>query len=180
MPAFAEHDRPLFECLHQLVFGDPECAAAIDAGLHRASERFADPDYKSTYSSVTLPIELFSDKMPESLRNEVRLCRVFTIRAGQRAPHEEIHRNSIQRVVSFRGTGVVNAANPGEADRTYTPHQIASPDDAASSEISTCWDVVPENTWHFPEARGAGQWYGVAFHSASPDEIVDEYVAMAT
>jgi len=178
LPAFADQDRSLFECLHEVVFNDPECTAGIEAGLHRASARFADPDFDSTYSSVTLPIELFRKKMPEQLKTMVRLCRVFTIKAGQRAPHEEIHRNSIQRLVSFRGTGAVNAAEPDGEDRTYTPHPITSPGIAASPDISVCWDVVPANTWHFPEARGTDQWYGVAFHSASADDIIDEYISM--
>ena len=183
MPAFSEQDRPFLECLQDLVFSDPDCAAAIEAALHRASERLADPEYLPTYSSVTLPIELFSDKMREPFRNMVRLCRVFTIRAGQRAPHEEIHRNSIQRLVSFRGTGAVNAAQPGGVDRSYLPHQLTSPDTASPdapspSNISACWDVVPKNTWHFPEARGTDQWHGVAFHTASADEIIDEYEAV--
>jgi len=125
---------------------------------------------------VTLPIEQFSEKLPEPLRDRVRLCRVFTIKAGERAPHEEIHRNSIQRLVSFRGTGAVNCAQPGAVDRTYAPHPIASPDSANASDITRCWDVVPENTWHFPEARGTDQWFGVAFHSASADTIIDEYI----
>ena len=176
LPAISEQDRPLLECLHRLVFSDADCRAAIEEGLRRASNRFSDPQYQTSYSSVTLPIGLFSEKLPEALRNKVRLCRVFTIKAGQRAPHEEIHRNSVQRLVSFRGVGAVNCAQPGGEDRTYTPHQIASPDSAETADIAECWDVVAENTWHFPEARGAEQWYGVAFHSASADAIVDEYV----
>ena len=63
-------------------------------------------------------------------------------------------------------------------NRVYEPHQIASPGNSSSTDISTCWDVVAENTWHFPEARGAVQWYGVAFHSASAEDIIDEYVAV--
>lgn len=125
---------------------------------------------------MTLPIELFREKLPEALRNNVRLCRVFTIEAGQRAPHEEIHRNSVQRLVSYRGIGAVNCAQPGGVDRAYTPHQITSPDLVETADISLCWDVVPENTWHFPEARGAERWFGVAFHSAPADAILDEYV----
>ena len=144
--------------------------------MRRASDRFSDPQYQKSYSSVTLPIELISAKLPEALRNKVRLCRVFTIKARQRAPPQEIHRNSIQRLVSFRGIGAVNCAQPGGVDRTYTPHQIASPDLAETAGISGCWDVVPENTWHFPEARGTEQWFGVAFHSAPADAILDEYV----
>ena len=176
MPAFSEQDRPLLECLHRLVFSDPECGAAIEAGLRRASTRFADAQFESGYSSVTLPIELFSNKMPEPLCDKVRLCRAFTIRAGQRAPHEEIHRNSIQRLVSFRGTGIVNAAGPGGLDRSYMEHLIVSPGIAKTTDLSICWDVVPANSWHFPEASGSEQWYGVAFHSASADDIIDEYV----
>ena len=145
----------------------------------RASERFSDPQYRKSYSSVTLPIELFGAKLPRPLRDTVRLCRVFTIKAGERAPHEEIHRNSIQRLVSFRGSGAVNCAQPGGVDRTYAAHPIASLDGANASDITRCWDVVPENTWHFPEARGTDQWFGVAFHSASPDTIIDEYVPHA-
>ena len=111
------------------------------------------------------------------MRDEVRLCRVFTIKAGARAQHEEIHRNSIQRLVSFRGTGAVNCAYPGGSDRTYKPHQIVSPEQPHVHDISYCWDVVPESTWHFSEARGTEQWFGVAFHCASAETIVDEYLA---
>lgn len=144
--------------------------------MRRASQRFSDAQYRSAYSSVTLPIELFRNKLPEPLRGEVGLCRVFTIKAAERAPHEEIHRNSIQRLVSFRGKGIVNCARPGGTDRAYIPHQITSPDSADTQDIPACWDVVPENTWHFPEALGSEQWFGVAFHSAPADVIIDEYV----
>ena len=182
MPVFAEDDRALIECLHQLVFADDECNAAIDEGLRKAAGRFAEPQYAKAYSSVAVPIALFTAKLPEPLRERVRLCRAFTIKAGQRAPHEEIHRNSIQRLVSYRGTGAVNCAKPGGVDHTYKAHGIISPDmisaDMANeSNLSLCWDVVPENTWHYPEARGSAQWYGVAFHSAAAEDITDEYVS---
>jgi len=161
------------------VFSDPDCIAAIEAGLRGASDRFADAQYQSTYSSATLPIGLFINKLPEPLRDEVGLCRVFALKAGQRAPHQEIHRNSIQRLVSFHGMGTINCAQPGGTDRTYAPHHIASPDEAGTEDISDCWDVVPANTWHFPEARGTEKWFGIAFHSASADSIIEEYIPHA-
>ena len=166
----------MLECLHRLVFDDAACREAIEQGLRRAAERFSDPQYQKSYSSVELPIEMFNEKLPEALRDKVRLCRAFTIKAGQRAPHEEIHRNSIQRLVSFRGSGTVNCAQPGGVDRTFLPRQIASPDLVDSADISACWDVVPANTWHYPEARGEEPWCGVAFHSASAEAIEDEYI----
>ena len=144
--------------------------------MRRASERFADARYSSTYSSVTLLIELFRKRLPVALRDEVGLCRVFTIRAGARAPHKEIHRNSIQRLVSFRGAGAIHSAHPGSDDQSYRPLPIYNPAQMDAPAISVCWDVVPENTWHFPEARGNEQWFGVVFHGASAETIVDEYV----
>jgi len=177
LPAFSEHDRPLLERLHRLVFDDAQCGTAIEEALRRAAGRFSDPRFSKAYSSVTVPIEIFSSKLPGQLREQVRLCRAFSIKAGQRAPHEEIHRNSIQRLVSYRGSGVVNCARPGGVDRTYVPRGIVSPDGGSEEDISSCWDVVPENTWHFPQATGTQQWFGVAFHSAAADEIEDEYIS---
>ncbi len=177
LPAFSEHDRPLLEHLHQLVFGDAKCNAAIQHALRRAADRFSEPQFSKAYSSIEVPIELFGSKLPGQLHGEVRLCRAFSIKAGQRAPHEEIHRNSIQRLVSYRGSGIVNCARPGGVDRNYEPRSIVSPDSDGAKELSSCWDVVPENTWHFPQAAGSQQWFGVAFHSAAADEIEDEYIA---
>lgn len=177
LPAFPERDRPLLERLHQLVFGDAQCNAAVEQALRLAAERFNEPQFSKAYSSVMVPVELFGSRLPGQLRNEVRLCRAFSIKAGQRAPHEEIHRNSIQRLVSYRGSGIVNCAKPGGVDRNYEPRGIVSPDGDAGKDISSCWDVVPENTWHFPQAAGPMQWFGVAFHSAGADEIEDEYIA---
>ena len=179
MPAFTENDRALIACLHHLVFEDALCRRVIEAGLQQASQRFTDPQYSKSYSSVTLPIELFRDRLPDELRDEVRLVRVFAIKAGQRAPHEEIHRNSVQRLVSFQGAGAVNCAQPGGVDKTYRKFTIDSPDLSPGGGLAGCWDVVPENTWHFPEARGAGQWFGVAFHSAAADRIEDEYISVS-
>jgi hypothetical protein len=162
------------------VFGDVQCNAAIEKALHHATARFSDPQFTNAYSSIMVPIELFADKLPLQLRDDIRLCRAFSIKAGQRAPHEEIHRNSIQRLVSYRGSGVVNCAQPGDVDRNYIPRAIVSPHPDRDKDISACWDVVPENTWHFPQASATQQWFGVAFHSAPADEIKDEYVPFVT
>lgn len=183
LPIVAESDRPLIECLHRLVFDDAECRAEIEAGLQLAVRRFDDSHYTQSYSSVTLPIDLFTAKLPVALRDQVRLVRVFTIKAGERAPHEEIHRNSIQRLVSFRGRGAVNSLQPADERksgtlRTYRKHEIVSPDLVAGHDMILCWDTVPQNTWHYPEARGSDQWFGVAFHSAAAEDIIDEYIAM--
>jgi len=138
------------------VFFDADCKAAIEKGLRRASDRFGDARYRSSYSSVTLPIELFRNKLPAALHDKIGLCRVFTIKARTRAPHEEIHRNSSQRLVSFRGAGTIHCARSGSVDRSYRPHPISSPEQTDAPDISASWDVVPENTWHYPQARGAG------------------------
>lgn len=181
LPAFPETDRPLIEHLHQLVFGEEECRGAIEAALLRAVARFSEPVFEKPYSSWTIPIDSFRSGLPELLRDQVRLCRVFAIKAGQRAPHEERHRNSIQRLVSFRGGGIVHCAPANSSGGPYTARSVFSPDSDNGKDILQCWDVVPENTWHYPQAQpGQHDWYGVAFHSAGADEIEDEYVPCTT
>ena len=181
LPAFSENDRPLIEHLHQLVFREEECRGAIEAALLRAVARFSESGFAKSYSSWTIPLDSFRSGMPEPLRDRVRLCRVFAIKAGQRAPHEERHRNSIQRLVSFRGGGIVHCALADVSGGPYVARSVFSPDSGNGKDILQCWDVMPENTWHYPQAQpGQHDWYGVAFHSAGADEIEDEYVPCTT
>ena len=175
LPRFEEAERPLFECLHDLVFNDAECRGTIEERLGMAAEGLRDPSVISPYSSQPVPIEIFTVKMPAELRGSVRLSRAFVIRRGGRLPHLEIHRNSVQRLVLFRGRGAIHSASSCEDDTDLTPFAIVSPDLAPGGEISLSWDVVAPATWHFPEARGHADLQGVAFHSVDAGEILDEY-----
>ena len=87
----------------------------------------------------------------------------------------EIHRNSIQRLASYRGRGTIHSAGPGGHDMDFKPYALDDCERSVVTDLNQLWDVVPVNTWHFPEASAEGDWHTVTFHSAGSAEIVDEY-----
>lgn len=171
---------PLLRRLHERVFADPAVRAVLDAGfvqLAAALQKRPDPPH----AARTIPIDLFAD----DVRNDqVRLCRLFLLRRGKRMAVPERHRNSVQRLVSYRGSGTIRQGVPGGSPERLRARAIGSPGAKRSArrdgpvadtvDLARHWDIVPEGIWHFPEAAEDGDWATVTFHSAAEDEIVDE------
>lgn len=171
---------PLLRRLHERVFADPAVRAVLDAGfaqLDAALRKRPDPPH----AARTIPIELFADDAPN---DQVRLCRLFLLRRGKRMAVPERHRNSVQRLVSYRGRGSIHQGVPGGGPEGLRARAIGSPVAKRSAhrngpvtdttDLALYWDIVPKGTWHFPEAAEDMDWATVTFHSAAEDEIVDE------
>ena len=186
---------PLLQRLHERVFADPEVRAVLDAGFAQlALELETRPD--PPHATCTVPIELFTgagqdriteaseDRVTADRHDRVRLCRLFLLRRGARMAVPERHRNSVQRLVSYRGSGSICQGVPGGGPMELTARVIRSPGAkgpvrndvarAASSGLARHWDIVPAGVWHYPEAHGGEDWATVTFHSAAEGEIVDE------
>ena len=160
---------PLLKRLHERVFADPDVHAVLDAGFARlAAELRSRPE--PPHATCTVPIELFVDDAPH---DGVRLCRLFLLLRGARMAVPERHRNSVQRLVSYRGRGSIHQGVPGGGPGDLRPRAICCPD-ADSTDLARHWDIVPAGVWHFPEAAEGEDWSTVTFHSAAEDEIVDE------
>ena len=175
---------PLLKRLHERVFADADVRTVLDAGfaqLAAALRKRPDPPH----AARTVPIELFA---ADARHGEVRLCRLFLLRRGARMAVPERHRNSVQRLVSYRGRGSIHQSAPGGGPEGLRARAIGSPgakgsahgyvhrDDpvAGTADLARHWDIVPEGIWHFPEAAEDGDWATVTFHSVAEDEIVDE------
>ena len=171
---------PLLRRLHERVFADPAVRAVLDAGfaqLAAALRKRPDPPHVAR----TIPIELFAD---DARNDQVRLCRLFLLRRGKRMAVPERHRNSVQRLVSYRGRGAIHQGVPGGGPEGLRARAIGSPGAkrsahrdgpvADTTDLVRHWDIVPEGIWHFPEAAEDRDWATVTFHSAAEDEIVDE------
>lgn len=171
---------PLLQRLHERAFADPAVRAVLDAGfaqLATALQKRPDPPH----ATCTIPMKLFAD---DTRHDEVRLCRLFLLRRGARMAVPERHRNSVQRLVSYRGRGRIHQGVPGGGPEGLRARAIDSPGAqgsaprdcavAATADLARHWDIVPEGIWHFPEAAEDGDWATVTFHSAAEDEIVDE------
>ncbi|MDE2875500.1 MAG: hypothetical protein OXU69_09735 [Gemmatimonadota bacterium] len=170
---------PLLRRLHGRVFGCEEVRAVLAAAFAQlAASLEAQPGAR--YTMTVIPVDrLLEDPMPAE-EDPVRMCRLFLLRRGARMAAPERHRNSVQRLVSWRGAGRIHQGAPGEGPDDLRPREIRSPrgglsgGSATDRELLACWDVVPAGVWHFPEAGEGRDWATVTFHSAGEDEIVDE------
>ena len=176
---------PLLYRLHERVFADPEVRAVLDGGFAQLAEEL-ETRPEPPHATCTVPIELFTgvgqdriaaasaDRVTGGRHDQVRLCRLFLLRRGTRMAVPERHRNSVQRLVSYRGSGSIHQGVPGRGPEWLRPRTIHSPG-ADQSDLARHWDIVPAGVWHFPEADGAEDWATVTFHSAAEGEIVDEF-----
>jgi len=183
---------PLLRRLHERVFADPEVRAVLDAGFVQLALEL-ESRTEPPHATCTVPIELFTgggrdwttaagedpvasaseDRVTGGRHDQVRLCRLFLLRRGARMAVPEQHRNSVQRLVSYRGSGSICQGVPGSGPVGLKARAIRSPG-AGESGLASHWDIVPTGVWHYPEADGGEDWATVTFHSAAEGEIVDE------
>lgn len=182
---------PLLRALHKRVFAAREVLTVLDAVFGELGAELrgrAEPPY----ATRAIDMDLFQAALPPECVGEVRLCRAFLLLRGARMAVPEVHRNSVQRLVSYRGSGWIHQERAGGGRRgladeglqgpqgarpgDLVPRAIASPDpaDPTGTTIERCWDIVSAGVWHFPEAGRDQNWATVTFHSASEEEIVDE------
>ncbi len=172
--------RNLLRSLHEAVF----FSAATIKTLDRIFDDLAAEldDATEPHVSRTVDMSLFSRHLPPTVLEEVRLCRAFLLAAGNRMARPEVHHNSIQRLVSYRGSGAIVQAAPGEHVSRLRPRSIVSPPGRGRSQgdgvaaatpidLDRHWDVVSPGAWHFPRADDDLHWATVTFHSASADAI---------
>lgn len=172
---------PLLRRLHERVFGCDEVRAAVAAAFaDLAAALEARP--RSLHTMSVIPVDRFVEDPMPAAADPVRLCRLFLLRRGARMATPERHRNSVQRLVSWRGRGRIHQGAPGgKGPDGLRPREIRSPHGGSSAgewandrELYACWDIVPAGVWHYPEASAERDWATVTFHSAGEDEIVDE------
>ena len=175
MPRHPAKDAELIQRLHELVFEDEEFRSALENAFLRARAGLDAEGNALPYSSAEVPPAAFKSRLAEGFRDRVNLCRVFILRKGRRMETPEIHRNSIQRLASYRGHGTIHSAGPGGHDMDFKPYALHDCERSGGTDRNQLWDVIPVNTWHFPEASAESDWHTVTFHTAGSAEIVDEY-----
>jgi hypothetical protein len=152
--------------------------------LARALEALT-PALAEAETSVLMPLE--SGGFP-GLPVQIRTVRLFGLIAGTRARRER-HPNSFQRVVSLKGTGVIQvwglgggldrASNRGGRRPTGKTrpvvsvlHRLRSDEDAP---LGKRWSTVPTGLWHQAWAAPESDWVAMAFHTAQSGHLIDQY-----
>jgi hypothetical protein len=172
MPHPEPHDRDFLKRLSHIVF-DVQVNAMIQQKMAEATRMMEQRQDNEPWGMAEIPMDVFYPYLPEADHQKVRLCRAFVLRAGTALHHPERHINSIQRLMAFKHAGTMHVATPGADSFDFTTFPIAaprSPDTAAES----FWDVIPPNTWHYPEAGKDADWQTLTFHSVSAKAMHEE------
>ena len=103
---------PLLRALHEQVFGVARVRAAIDA-LFRELAAQLRARTEPPHAAAVIPIGLFARALPPESAAGVRLCRAFLLRRGARMAVPEVHSNSVQRLVSYSGSGWIHQEGAG-------------------------------------------------------------------
>ena len=146
--------------IHRLV-KKPDVIAAIEKASEIARKELASDSTKLAAAS-SIPVSVFGPDLP----SELKTCRLAIMR-GNTEYHVERHPNGIQYVYSLQNNGSISIFREGKWHRT----ELSS---ASNALLSERWHVVPINDWHQPVPKEA-DWVVLAFHSAEPGTLVDDY-----
>jgi len=109
----------------------------------------------------TVPLSTFGPGLPETIRSSW----VFILRDGA-VTGAERHPNSVQRTLSWRGTGDLMT----RSGNRWTSHRLASD---GGAPLRRRWVTIPAGTWHQVVVRG-GHWVVLSFHTALAEDLIEE------
>ena len=104
---------------------------------------------------------IYESSLPRGIRSSwVFVLRENTVSGAERHP------NSVQRVMSYRGSADLQT-KPGD---TWMSNRLVSQPDAPLEER---WLSIPAGVWH-QGVMGAGNWVVVSFHTVLAEELIEE------
>jgi hypothetical protein len=109
-----------------------------------------------------IPLSVFDRALPPQIRS----AWVFVLRAGADTGAER-HPNSHQRMMSFEGSGDIQAGTPGH----WQSNVLVSDPEAP---LERRWISIPPNVWHRPVIGADEDWAVVSFHTVAADELIEE------
>ena len=158
IPALSSADQAVFASL-EAALRAPRSAATLAAVADEISAELA-ANSPARLAWRPLPLQIF-DRLPDGIASGW----VFVLRADCTSGAER-HPNSIQRFMSYRGSSDMQTWNGQE----WVSHVLSSDPRAPMQER---WLSIPANVWHRP-VMGAGDWTVVSFHTATPDQLIEE------
>jgi hypothetical protein len=118
-------------------------------------------DAKALLSWEPVPLATYGRRLPGMIRS----CWVFAIHA-QANTGAERHPNSLQRMMSYRGSGDLQIWT-GERWRS---NPLVSD---LETQIENRWISIPPNIWHQAVVTREN-WIVVSFHTVPEDELIEE------
>ncbi|MCA1562331.1 MAG: cupin domain-containing protein [Acidobacteria bacterium] len=131
----------------------------LDAAIGRVRAELArEASLKLAWETV--PLDAF-DAVPAPVQS----AWIFVLRKGSSSGAER-HPNSVQRVMSYRGTGDLQLWNGTQ--------WVSQPLTSGDAALERRWLAIPENVWHRPVIPAGADWVVVSFHTATGRELIEE------
>ncbi len=164
MSIFDAGERRTLAFLDALVSRAP-ARRALDAIADRLERRLA---AAAAPLLVWEPVELalYAEPLPAGILSSW----VFALRANAVSGPER-HPNSIQRVMSYRGSADLQTR---PADK-WLSHRLVS---GRAAPLENRWLSIPAGVWH-QGAMGDENWTVVSFHTVPAEELIEERPAAA-
>jgi hypothetical protein len=159
--SFAPRELNILEALEAATRASRAAAVLAAAADEVTAELRRNPGALLAWRPIPL---LTYDRLPEGIASSW----VFVLRADETSGAER-HPNSIQRVMSYRGSADMQTWDGG----AWVSHPLSS---NAQGPLAERWLSIPINVWHRP-VMGAGNWVVVSFHTASDDQLIEELAA---
>ena len=159
----AEDERAILEVLDALV-GQNAARQELGRIGSRLEQRLeADRSLLLVWEPVDLA--LYGVPVPDGIRSSW----VFVLRAKTSSGAER-HPNSIQRVMSFRGSADLQTQVGEQPSETWTSNRLVSQPTAA---LEDRWLSIPCSVWH-QGVMGGEHWVVVSFHTALAEDLIEE------
>ncbi|MDE0107439.1 MAG: hypothetical protein OXJ37_00655 [Bryobacterales bacterium] len=159
----AEDERAILEVLDALV-GQSAVRQELDRIGSRLEERL-EADRSSLLVWEPVDLSLYGRPVPDGIRSSW----VFVLRAKTGSGAER-HPNSIQRVMSFRGSADLQTQVGEQPGETWASNQLVSQPDAP---LEDRWLSIPRGVWHQGVMAGEN-WVVVSFHTALAQDLIEE------
>jgi hypothetical protein len=154
------HERSILQSLDALLELEG-VRAAIDRIVERIDEKLSQ-DKAAVMAWEPIPLAVYGTSAPSFIQSSW----VFILRKGATTGAER-HPNSIQRMMSYRGTGDMQTGGSG---RWLSHHLVPDP----NADFDSRWLSIPINVWHQCVVPDAANWVVVSFHTAPAEDLIEE------
>ena len=159
----AADERAILEALDALV-GQSEVRQALDRIGSRLEQKL-EADRSSLLAWEPVDLSLYGGPVPDGIRSSW----VFVLRAKTDSGAER-HPNSIQRVMSFRGSADLQTQVGEQPGPIWTSNHLVS---QPTAPLEDRWLSIPCGVWHQGVMSG-GNWVVVSFHTALAQDLIEE------
>jgi len=130
-------------------------------GVIQRVEQTLENDPKALMAWEPIPIDLYNQQLPSDIKSSW----VFILRKNTTTGAER-HPNSIQRMMSYKGSGDFQSKPALKWNSNFLESNFGG-------DIEKRWISIPLNVWH-QGIVGNENWVVISFHTAEVSELIEE------